>query len=61
MCFRTKIKTQQQQNKNLNKTPMTEPEIESSCTQSGCVTSAPARVLRLWSSYLTVSTQWVET
>jgi len=48
--FWTKVKTQQQQNKKIkHKKPLPEPGIEpgTSCTQSGCVTTAPPSKLRV--------------
>jgi len=46
--FWTKVKTQQQQNNQTLK-PLPEPGIEpgTSCTQSGCVTTAPPSQLRV--------------
>ena len=69
MCLWTKSKnTTQQQNKNLNLKLLQELAIEpgASCTQSGCVTTAPPSQLKVsivnkLHMYLTVSTQWVET
>jgi len=44
-----KVKTQQQQNKKSNIKPLPEPGIEpgTTCTQSGCVTTAPPSQLRV--------------
>jgi len=50
MCFgQKKVKTQQQQNKQSNIKRLQEPGIEpgTSCTQSGCVTTAPPSQLRI--------------
>jgi len=49
VCLDKKVKAQQQQNKTSNIKPVPEPGIEpgTSCTQSGCVTTAPPSQLRV--------------
>jgi len=55
-----KVKPHQQKNTKSNiKNPLPAPEIEHGtfCTQGGCVTSAPPGQL---TSFLSISTQWIE-
>ena len=48
-CSVNSLSLQHQQNKNQTKKPLQEPGIEpgTSCTQSGCVTTAPPSQLRV--------------